>query len=144
MSKLNFEIVTAEKVVHSEEVDIVIAPGIMGQLGILPGHTSLMTMLQPGELITRSGNEESAIFVSGGFLEVMQNRVTILADTAERAEEIDMSRAEEARRRAEERLRLRPEDVDLARAEAALKRALMRIKVAQRRRRRPPTGEGGA
>ena len=139
MAKLKFEIVTAERVVYAGEVNVVIAPGIDGQLAILPNHAPLLTTLQPGDLTVRKEGEEQDIFVSGGFLEVMQNRVTVLADTAERAEEIDISRAEEARRRAEERLRIHPEDVDLARAEVALQRAMMRIKVAERRRRRPPT-----
>ena len=140
MTQLKFEIVAAERVVYSDEVDVVIAPGIEGQMAILPQHAPLLTMLQPGDLTVRKGGEEQVMFVSGGFLEVMQNRVTVLADTAERAEEIDLSRAEEARRRAEERLRVHPEDADLARAEVALKRAMMRIKVAERRRRRPPIG----
>ena len=140
MTKLKFEIVTAECVVYADEVDVVIAPGIEGQLAILPNHAPLLTMLQPGDLTVRKEGEDENIFVGGGFLEVMQNRVTVLADTAERAEEIDISRAEEARRRAEERLKVHPEDADLARAEVALKRAMMRIKVAERRRRKPPTG----
>ena len=140
MTKLKFEIVTAERMVYADEVNVVIAPGVDGQLAILPDHAPLLTMLQPGDLTVRTEGDETAIFVSGGFLEVMQNRVTVLADTAERADEIDISRAEEARRRAEERLRIHPEDVDLARAEVALQRAMMRIKVAERRRRRPPTG----
>ena len=140
MTKLKFEIVAAERVVYSDEVDVVIVPGVDGQLAILPNHAPLLTMLQPGDLTVRKGGEEQAIFVSGGFLEVMQNQVTVLADTAERAEEIDISRAEEARRSAEERLKVHPEGADLARAEVALKRAMMRIKVAERRRKRPPTG----
>jgi len=140
VAKLKFDVVTAERVVYSDEVDVVIAPGIDGQLAILPDHAPLLTMLQSGDLTVRKKGEEQDIFVSGGFLEVMQNRVTVLADTAERADEIDISRAEEARRRAEERLRIHPEDADLARAEVALQRAMMRIKVAERRRRRPPTG----
>lgn len=144
MAKLKFEIVIAERVVYSDEVDVVIAPGIDGQLAILPNHAPLLTMLQPGDLTVRKEGEEQDIFVSGGFLEVMQNRVTVLADTAERAEEIDIGRAEEARRRAEERLRIGPEHADLARAEVALRRAMVRIKVAERRRRRPPTGEAGS
>ncbi len=142
MPKIKFEIVTAERVVYSDDVDIVIAPGVEGQLGILPHHAPLLTMLQPGELVVRKEGEETAIFVSGGFLEVMQNRATVLADTAERVEEIDIERAEEARRRAEERLKLRPPDIDVARVDAALRRALVRIKVAERRKRRP--GSGGA
>lgn len=140
MNKLRFEIVTAERVVYSDDVDIVIAAGIEGQLGILPNHAPLLTMLQPGELVVRKEGEETAMFVSGGFLEVMQNRVTVLADVAERVEEIDIARAEEAKRRAEERLRERPPEVDLAAAEAALRRALVRIKIAERRKKRPPTG----
>ncbi|MDY6908250.1 MAG: F0F1 ATP synthase subunit epsilon [Chloroflexota bacterium] len=140
MAKLKFEIVTAERVLYSDEVDIVVAPGAEGQLGILPSHAPLLTILQPGELKVRKDGEETVMFVSGGFMEVMQNRVTVLADTAERAEEIDVARAEAARRRAEERLAEHRADMDLARAEAALRRALMRLQVAERRRRRPPVG----
>ena len=111
-------------------------------MAILPSHAPLLTMLQPGELVVRKEGEETAIFVSGGFLEVMQNRVTVLADTAERAEEIDVERAEEAKRRAEERLKDKEylPEMDLARAEVALRRALTRIKVAERRRRKPGSG----
>lgn len=142
MAKLRFEIVTAERVVYSDDVDIVVAPGIEGQLGILPNHAPLLTMLQPGEVMVRKEGEETAIFVSGGFLEVMQNRVTVLADVAERVEEIDIARAEEAKRRAEEGLRLRPPEMDLAAAEAALRRAMTRLKIAERKKKRP--GSGGA
>ncbi len=142
MVKLKFEIVTAERIVYSDEVDIVIAPGVEGQLGILPSHAPLLTMLQPGEMLVRKDGEETAMFVSGGFLEVMQNRVTVLADIAERAEEIDISRAEAAKSRAEQRLEERPAEMDLAAAEAALMRSLMRLKIAERRRKRKP-GSGG-
>ena len=142
MAPLKFDIVTAERVVFSEEVDIVIAPGVEGQLGILPGHAPLMTMLQPGELVVRRQGEETAMFVSGGFLEVMADRVTVLADVAERAEEIDIERAEAARGRAEGRIREAAPDTDLAAAQAALMRSLMRLRVAERRRKR--RGSGGA
>jgi F-type H+-transporting ATPase subunit epsilon len=137
---LKFEIVTAERVVYSDEVDMVIAPGTVGELGVLPHHAPLLTSLNVGELRVRKGNEEVDIFVSGGFLEVLSDKVVVLADTAERAEEIDIARAEEAKRRAEERLRARAEEVDVARAEAALRRSLMRLKVGTRRRRgqQPP------
>ena len=138
MDKIKFEIVTAERVVYSDDVDVVIAPGIEGQLGILPHHASLMTMLQPGELMVRKGIEEHSIFVSGGFMEVHGNKVVVLADTAERAEEIDISRAEEAKRRAEERMALPPTEVDLTRAQAALLRSMMRLKVAEKGRKRKP------
>lgn len=134
MARLKFEIVTAERLVYSDEVDIVVAPGIEGQLAILPQHASLMTMVQPGELIVRKNGEEQVIFVSGGFLEVRNNKVTVLADTAERAEEIDIERAERARRRAEERIAI--PTADHARAQAAMLRSLMRLKVAQKSRRK--------
>jgi len=123
--------------VYSDDVDVVIAPGVEGQLGILPNHASLLTMLQPGELVVRKEGEETEMFVSGGFLEVMQNRVTLLADVAERAEEIDIARAEEAKRRAEEQIKQAPPEMDLAVVEAALRRALARIKIAERRKKRP-------
>lgn len=136
---LKFEIITAERVVYTDEVDIVVAPGIEGQLGILPHHAPLMTMLQPGEVVVRKGGEESAMFVSGGFLEVRGDKVIVLADTAERAEEIDIARAEAAKRRAEERVEGRVPELDVARAEAALRRSLVRLKVAERRKKaRPP------
>ncbi len=136
MARLKFEIITAERVVYSEEVDVVIAPGVQGELAILPHHAPLMTMLQIGELRVRKDGEETSMFVSGGFLEVRGDKVVVLADVAERADEVDTSRAEEAKRRAEERIRARPAEVDLSRAEAALRRSLMRLKVAEKSRRR--------
>ena len=136
MATLKLEIVTAERAVYSDEVDMVIAPGIMGQLGILPNHAPLMTMLEPGELCVRKGGEEAFIALSGGFLEVLQNRVVILADTAERVEEIDVARAEEAKRRAQEQLEHHPTGADMLAAEAALRRSLARLRVAERRKRR--------
>ncbi len=136
MATIRLDIVTAERVVYSEEVDVIIAPGIEGQLGILPRHAPLMTVLQAGELRVRKGGEELSMVVSGGFLEVRPDRVIVLADAAEREDEIDIARAEEAKRRAEERLRQRAPGVDLAQAEAALRRSLARLKVAEKRRRR--------
>jgi len=139
MATIKLDVVTAERVVYSDDVDIVIAPGIEGQLGILPQHSPLMTMLQPGELIAKKGNEEFNLAVSGGFLEVRPDRVIVLADSAERAEEIDITRAEEAKKRAESRLEEKyTPKVDNVRAEAALRRSLIRLKVATRRRRRRP------
>jgi F-type H+-transporting ATPase subunit epsilon len=139
MAPIRLDIVTAEQSVYSEEVDMVIAPGVQGQLGILPHHTPLMTMLEPGELVVKKGGEEFYLAVSGGFLEVRPDRVIVLADSAERAEEIDIARAEEAKRRAEKRLeeKYAPE-VDAAQAEAALRRSLIRLKIAERRRKRRP------
>lgn len=136
MAKLKFEIVTAERVVYSEEVDAVIAPGSQGELGILPSHAPLLTTLKPGMLMVRHGGEEQAMFVNGGFLEVMQDKVVVLADVAERAEEIDVAKAEEAKRQAEESLRKSASAVDIAAAEAALRRSLMQLKVAEHRRRK--------
>jgi F-type H+-transporting ATPase subunit epsilon len=136
MAPLQFEIVTAERQVYADQVDVVIAPSVEGQLGILPHHTPLVALLEPGELIVRRGDQEVSLFVSGGFLEVRPDKVVVLADVAERAEEIDMARAEEARRRAEERLRERPRDLDLVRAEMALRRSLVRLRIVEKRRRR--------
>lgn len=141
---LTVEIVTAERVVRTERgVDVLIVPGSEGQLAILPRHAALMTTLDYGELVMRRGAVEDSFAVAGGFMEVRNDRVTILADHAESAEEIDVERAEQARVRAAERLRLAREqnarDVDLARAQASLQRSLLRLNVAQRRRR---VGEG--
>jgi len=133
------DVVTAEREVFSDEVDEVVANGVEGQLGILPHHAPLMTTLLPGELLIKKGGEEFYLAVSGGFIEVRPDRIIILADTAERVEEIDVARAEEAKRRAEERLAEGAPGVDTARAEAALRRSLLRLRVAQRRRRRRPT-----
>lgn len=136
MSPVRLDIVTAERVVYSEEVDIVVAPGVLGQLGILPHHAPLMTTLEPGELKVRKGGEEYSLVISGGFLEVRPDRIIVLADAAERAEEIDIARAEAAKERAQQRLIHPTPEVDLAQAEAALRRSLARLKVAEKRRRR--------
>src|SRR5512134_898289 len=103
---LTVEVVTAERIVRVEQgVDVLIAPGSEGQLAILPRHAALMTTLGAGELVIRRAGEEEAFAVSGGFMEVRNDKVTILADAAEAAEEIDAARAEAARARAEERLK---------------------------------------
>jgi F-type H+-transporting ATPase subunit epsilon len=125
---------------------MVVAPGIQGQLGILPHHAPLMTALTYGELmLRRAGQEDEYVAIGGGFMEVGPDHLTILADSAERAEEIDEERAQEARRRAEEVMAQKQrEDVDLARAEAALRRSMLRLKVAKRKRRYGgrPSGPG--
>jgi F-type H+-transporting ATPase subunit epsilon len=136
MATLKLEIVTAERQTYSGDVNVVVADGIEGQLGILPHHAPLITMLKPGELLIRKDSEETYMVVTGGFLEVRPDKVIILADACERSEEIDMERAEAAKRRAEERLKLRAPEIDASQAEAALRRSLIRIKVAERRRRR--------
>jgi F-type H+-transporting ATPase subunit epsilon len=138
MSKIRCEVVTAERTVVEDMVDMVVAPGIEGQLGILPNHAPLMTSLTYGELVLhREGQEEELIAIGGGFMEVGPDHVIILADSAERAEEIDESRAEAARERAEELMaREHGESADLIRAQAALRRSLIRLKVARKRSRR--------
>jgi F-type H+-transporting ATPase subunit epsilon len=137
MAGIILDIVTAEQAVYSEEVEMVIAPGVEGQLGILPHHIPLMTTLQAGELRIKKGGEEISLAISGGFLEIRPDRVVVLADAAERAEEIDVARAEAAKRRAQERLTERHVyEIDSARAEAALRRSLARLKVAAAVRRR--------
>jgi F-type H+-transporting ATPase subunit epsilon len=136
MSPIKLDIVTAERQVYSDDVDILIAPGTEGQLGILPNHTPLMTALKAGEMIARKGEEANSWAISGGFLEVKPDRIVVLADTAERDDEIDLERAEEAKRRAEERLKERTSTIDISRAEAALQRSLVRLQVGQRRRKR--------
>ncbi len=134
---LKVEIVTAESVVYSEEdVDRLLIPGVEGELGVLTLHAPLLTMIQPGVMRIVKDGDEVEMAITGGFVEVRDNRVTILADAAERAEEIDEGRAEEARRRAQRLLEDQVSEVDLARAGASLARSLARLKLAQRRRRR--------
>ena len=133
---IRLDIVTAERVVFSDEVDIIIAPGKEGEIGILPHHSPLMTTLNSGELIARKSGEEYSLAISGGFLEVQPDRVIILADSAERAEEIDIARAEEAKTRAKETLSTATSQTDMAQAEAALRRALARLEVADRRKKK--------
>ena len=137
MASLRLEIITAERIVLTEEmVESVRVPGADGVVGILPRHAPLMTALAPGELIMRKGEEEESFFVTGGFLEVRDNQVAVLADASERAEEIDIARAEEARHRAEEALSEKRDGAELAAAEAAMRRALIRLRLAQQARRR--------
>jgi F-type H+-transporting ATPase subunit epsilon len=139
MATFRLEIVTPEKMIFSGEVSGVLAWGVEGQLGILPHHAPLMTMLQPGDLVIKKGGEEEALTLSGGFLEVRPDKVVVLADACERAEEIDVARAEEAKKRAQEALKTARTTVDAAAAEAALRRSLVRIKAAEKiRRRREP------
>ena len=133
---LHVEVVTQDRNVYSGEADMVVAPGSEGVLGILPRHAPLLTLLQVGELRIKHGNEEDVLFVAGGFLEVYHNVVTVLADAAERAEDIDSARAEEARRRAQTSLEQRASDVDRGALEGSLQRAIMRLRVAETVQRR--------
>ena len=137
---LNLQVITVERVVFSGEVDMVIAPGVEGEMGILPQHAPLITALQPGELRVKWGGDEHYMAIGGGYMEVLNDRVTVLADSAERADEIDVARAEAARQRAEQLLKEGPRDpVSRATIEGALRRSRVRLKVARKRRRMPPT-----
>jgi F-type H+-transporting ATPase subunit epsilon len=133
---IKLEIVTAERLVFSDDVDIVIAPGTEGQLGILPHHAPLMTILSPGELVAKKSGDEFILAIGGGFMEVRPDRVIVLADAAERAEEIDILRAEQAKMRAQERLANPVSSEEAVEAEAALHRALARLEVAGRVKQR--------
>jgi F-type H+-transporting ATPase subunit epsilon len=135
--RLHVEVLTAQRSLYDGEADLVSAPGVEGRLGILPRHAPLLTVLAPGELTIKLADAEQPIFVSGGFLEVFENQVTVLADEAEHAEEIDEARAEEARRRALERLQQAATDAERAELQAALERAVSRLRVAELARRRP-------
>src|SRR5215472_16089356 len=127
---LHVEVVTQDRNVYTGEAEMVVAPGSEGVLGILPRHAPLLTLLKVGELRIKHDSAEDAIFVAGGFMEVYHNVVTVLADAAERAEDIDEARAEEARRRAEATLAQHASDIDRTTVEGALARALTRLKVA--------------
>ncbi len=125
------EIVTPEKVVVRDTAEEMQIPGKSGYLGVLPGHAPLITELAVGEISYRRGTDTQRLAVAWGFAEVLPDKVTILAETAEKASEIDVSRAQEAKKRAEQRLAASNTEVDATRAENALKRAETRIEVAQ-------------
>ena len=144
MATMQLEIISAERQVYSDEVDVVVAPGVDGQLGILPHHAPLMTVLQPGEVLVRKDGEETFLAVTGGFMEVMGNKVTILADACERSEEIDEARAQEAVAQAQERIANQATDMQLEQAVASMRRAQVRLNVAQRRRTRGQQQAPGA
>lgn len=126
---IKLEVVTPERIVFSQDVDFVVVPGTEGELGVLPGHAPLVTSVDIGVLKMKSGNKEEKLAVGGGFFEVREDKAVLLAITAERPEDIDINRANEAKRRAEQRLANRTGDVDLQRAEMALRRAVNRINV---------------
>ena len=136
-TKLTLEIVTPERSLVHEQVDEVQLPGAEGYFGVLPGHAPLLATLQVGELWYRTGAERHFLAIAFGFVEVLPERVTVLAQIAERSQEIDVARAEAARKRAEERLaRTQQADVDFERARIALVKSLIRIQVATRARTR--------
>lgn len=130
---LLLEVVTPDRLVVSDEVDIVVAPGVEGQFGVLVNHIPFLSALEVGEMYYKKGGQTEFIFISGGFAEVTGKKVTILADSAERGKEIDIERAKRAKERAEKRLAMgKIADLDWVRAEAALRRSLTRMKIATR------------
>jgi len=132
---LRLEFVTPERAIVTEDVDEIEVPGEDGYFGVLPGHAPLLAALRPGEMWLRKGPDKTYAFVGGGFVEVLPDRVTILAQVAERAEDIDTQRAEAAKRRAEDRLARPTADIDAERARIALIRALARLQISERIRR---------
>jgi F-type H+-transporting ATPase subunit epsilon len=133
--KLLLEIVTPQGLVYSEDVDEVAARGSEGEFGVLPGHVQFVTTLNIGMLIGRKGTESIYFFVNWGYAEVGPEKILVLADSAEKSDEIDVERAEEAMKRAQERMK-KNDDVDFARAESSLERAVTRIQVAELKRAR--------
>ena len=133
MARITLNISTAERETYSGGADFVVAPSVEGQVTILPSHAALMTMLMPGELRFRANQgAEQVISLTGGFMEVLNDHVTILADAAERAEEIDLERAEAAVQRARDRIATHAADTDIERALTSLRRGQSRAKVANR------------
>jgi F-type H+-transporting ATPase subunit epsilon len=133
-TKLHLLIVSADRALVDETVDEVEIPGFDGYFGVLPGHTPLLAVLQVGELWYRQGNEKHYLMIAFGFAEVQPDRVTILAQMAEKADEIDLARAESAKKRAEERIARPTIDMDAERARIALLKSLIRLQVATRAR----------
>ena len=140
-TKLTLEIVSPDRALLREEVDEVVVPGSQGEFGVLPGHTPLLSTLKIGELWYRQGQERHYLAIAFGFVEVLPDRVTVLAQIGERAQEIDVQRAERAKQRAEQRLtqaqpQLTQVDFDIERARIALMKSLLRLQVASRARTR--------
>jgi F-type H+-transporting ATPase subunit epsilon len=131
--QLLLEVVTPDRLVLSTEADVVVCPGVEGQFGVLVGHIPFLSALDIGEMYYRKGGQTEYLAVSGGFAEVTGEKVTIVAESAEKGREIDIERAKRAQERAEKRLAaVKTEEIDWARAEAAMRRSLMRVKVAGR------------
>lgn len=140
MATIRLEVVTPERMVLEEDADIVVARGAEGDIGVLHGHEPLITPLETGELMYRTGGEDHHLAISGGFLEVRPDKVVVLADVAERSEEIDRDRAERARERAEAALSEHRGTQLEADAAANLQKALLRLRVAGQRRHRERPG----
>ena len=133
MGTLQLEVVTPDKTVVSGEVEMAVCPGIEGEFGVLPKHVSLLSALKIGGLRYRTGGKDEHVFISGGFADVNNDVLTVLAESAELADSIDTARALAAKERAEKRIAGHDEKVDMTRAEAALQRAIVRLQLAQLR-----------
>ena len=131
-TSIELQIVTPDRLVVREHVDEVQIPGSEGYFGVLPGHTPLLAALAVGELWYRKGQEKTFVSIAGGFAEVLPDRVTLLATLAERADEIDVARAESAKQRAEQRLSQPKSDIDYERARLALQKSIIRLQVSSR------------
>lgn len=131
-TSIELQIVTPDRLVVREQVDEVQIPGSEGYFGVLPGHTPLLASLTVGELWYRKGQEKTYLSIAGGFAEVLPDRVTLLATLAERAEEIDVARAEAAKQRAEQRLSQPKTDIDYERARLSLQKSIIRLQVSSR------------
>jgi len=135
MQQLNLKIATPERVVYREDVDSITVPTKEGEITVLPSHIPLISVIKPGEIFIRKGKEEISLAVSGGFIEVLSTKVVILADTAERSEEIDLSRAEAAMKKAQELKETRNVDArEFALLASRIEKELARIKVAKKKR----------
>lgn len=135
MAKVKVLVATAEREVYSGEADMVVAPGAAGELGVLPRHAPLLTALAPGGLRIDHDGESDEVFISGGYMEVQPDMITVLADTAERTADIDEAEALAAQRRAEETLEKEKGDIDYARAEAELAIAVARLRLLRKRKK---------
>mgnify|MGYP001613393958 FL=1 len=133
---LTLEIITPEKVVYKDDVDEVVAPTINGEIAILPSHVDLLTQVSPGELIVKKGSSQQYLAITGGFLEVSDNKISILADYAIKAQDIEVARAQEAKRRAEKLMEEKTSDNDLKIAQGEMIKAILELKVATKHKRR--------
>jgi len=131
---INLQIITPEKIVYSETVDMVTVPAVEGEIGILPNHIPIFTKIKPGEIIVKKGSTEEYLAITGGFVNVQGGKVSILADYAIRSEDIEISRAEEARKKAEEAMKNKESITNMAIAESELRKALLELKVSQRKK----------
>lgn len=129
MATLELQVVTPDKTVVKEQAEMVICPGAVGEFGVLPNHAAMLAALKIGRLLYRANGKDQILFISGGFADINKNVCSILAESAERAEDIDKARAEAAKKRAEERLAQKRDDLDELRAEIALKRAIARLEI---------------